>query len=97
MKRRTIFLENARRDLDAAFSYYEAKQRGLGYRFVDDVERSVSMIEAFPYAWTNVAPNLHRCLLKTFPYALLYRYDKDREMVIIVAVASLRQKPKHDP
>ena len=42
------FLAPARQELDDAFSWYEAEAQGLGYAFLDQIDRAVRRATAFP-------------------------------------------------
>jgi len=87
------FLELAERELDDAFEYYEYQQKELGYRFVDEVYNSINLIELYPLAWSKSSKDTRRCLVKTFPYAIIYQ--KRNDMILIVAIAHLHRKPNY--
>jgi hypothetical protein len=42
------FLSVARRELDDAFTWYEGQAAGLGYEFLDEMDRVVRRIKAYP-------------------------------------------------
>ncbi len=87
------FLEPAQQELDEAFEYYEYQQAGLGYRFVQEVYNAIELIKSYPSAWAHISTNTRRCLVKTFPYAVIYQNRKD--MILIVAIANLHRKPNY--
>lgn len=79
-------------DFTGAALDYEGKQDGLGSRFLEAVEETVRRIEANPYMWARCSPRLRRCLVRRFPFALLYQVKADD--LIIVSVADMRRDPK---
>lgn len=87
------FLEPAQNELDEAFEYYEFEQKELGRRFIYEVKNSVQQIVAFPFAWTKVTENTKRCLVKNFPYGVIYEIREDK--ILVVAIANLHRKPNY--
>jgi plasmid stabilization system protein ParE len=87
------FLNLAQNELDDTFEYYEFQQENLGYRFVEEVMNSLELITAYPEAWMQSSAHTRRCLIKTFPYGIIYQ--KRDDIIIIVAIASLHKKPDY--
>jgi len=85
------FLSVAEAELDEAISYYEEKEIGLGLRLLSEVKNSVDRIVAYPDAWPHISENAQRCRTKVFPYGLIFQ--KRKEEILIVAVASLHREP----
>jgi len=48
------FLKVAEAELNDAFEYYELVQRGLGYRFLTEVEFSNTRIIKFPFSYGKI-------------------------------------------
>ena len=87
------FLELAQKELDDTFDYYEYQQSDLGFRFVQEVYNTISLIKSYPSGWSKVSANTRRCLVKTFPYGIIYQERKD--FILIVAIANLHRKPNY--
>ncbi|MCL4456801.1 MAG: type II toxin-antitoxin system RelE/ParE family toxin [Nitrospirae bacterium] len=87
------FLKTAQSEVDDAFSWYDSQARGLGTRFLDDLDRAVRRIAAFPFANTEIEESLRRCLLTKFPYGIIYGIDS--ETIIVVAIAHLHREPRY--
>lgn len=88
-------LSAASRDLINAVKYYESQSYGLGKDFLEEFEKTVSRICMFPDAWASVSPDLRRCLMRRFPYAIFY--IRENEEIIISGVADLRTNPENLP
>ena len=87
------FLDLAQNELDDTFKYYEFQQENLGYRFVDEVMNSLELIVAYSEAWTKSSSSTRRCLIKTFPYGIIYQ--KRDNLILVVAIANLHKEPDY--
>ena len=92
---KVTFLKLAEKELDDAFAYYESIQRGLGFRFLAEVELSESRIKNFPKSYEKIGTYSRRCLVQKFPYGLIYQYLETRKEILIVAVSHLHRKPEY--
>jgi len=63
----------AERELEEAIRHYEGESRGLGLRFLDEVEHSVHFLRQHPEAAPRVLGPARRLVLPRFPYYLIYR------------------------
>ena len=87
------FLPLAQSELDDTFEYYEFQQSDLGYRFIAEIRNSIELIVAYPEAWTKSSKRTRRCLVKTFPYGIVYQYKDDA--ILIVAITNLHKEPDY--
>jgi len=87
------FLDIAQIELDESFKYYEIQQKQLGYRFVNEIKNAIDRIVYFPSAWQQISQNLRRCLVKNFPYGIIYQVMENK--ILIVAIANLHRKPNY--
>ena len=85
------FLEVAQAELDEAFAWYESQQANLGWQFLLEFDTAVQRIRAYPAAFALFEGDIRRCLLKRFPYGILYGINADT--LVIVAVAHLHRRP----
>ena len=91
MKVRLVSLAN--NELEEAIHFYEHQLPGLGFRFFQEAKASIDRIRSMPEAWPEVGERTRRCLLKGFPYALLYVVETDE--ILVTAVAHLHRDPDH--
>jgi plasmid stabilization system protein ParE len=87
------FEVHARQELRDALAYYDSVDPLLGNKFRDEVERLISLLLKFPYAWPELSLSTRRCRTKRFPYSLIYRVRE--EEVEIVAVMHLSREPNY--
>jgi hypothetical protein len=89
------FHPKAREEALAALDYYEIQKTGLGARFLLEIEETLNRLQSHPNAWPittiNEKRGFRRCLLKSFPYGLIYKTDKN--LIAIIAVMHLARKP----
>lgn len=87
------FLSPAQSEVDDAVVWYDSQSRSLGTKFLDELDRTIRRIVAFPLASTIIEEDLRRCLLSRFPYGIIYGVDSDT--VIVIAVAHLHREPRY--
>jgi plasmid stabilization system protein ParE len=82
----------AEREIEAAADYYEKQEAGLGLSFVLELERAIRFILQFPKAWSPISKRARRCVLRRFPYNVIYSEQQDT--VTIVTVVHQRRDPE---
>lgn len=87
------FLKIAQTELDDAVEYYNAEQPGLGYRFLAEALDALDRIRNFPDAWQPFCGEARRCLIRRFPYGVVYLNDKGD--ILVLAVAHLHRRPDY--
>jgi plasmid stabilization system protein ParE len=79
-----------------AVEWYAARNAVVAHRFIDAVLETEDMIRENPRQWPNVDDVPHeldvrRCLVKDFPFALVYVELVDE--ILILAVAHGKRRP----
>jgi len=64
----------AEQDTTAAYDYYESLSAGLGSRFLDELDRLLSLIAEHPEMYQEVLSGIRRALTRVFPYGVFLRY-----------------------
>ena len=85
------FLPPAAQELEDAFQWYEDQMPGLGYNFLAEIDEAIHRIVTWPQAHQELRHSLRRCLVRRFPYGLVFGIET--QTAIIVAVAHLHRKP----
>jgi toxin ParE1/3/4 len=88
-----VLHDAAETELDHAVGYYESCREGLGIEFAEEVYRAVSLATDFPEAGSPCSKNTRRLLVRRFPFGVIYRVKG--QMVQVIAVADLRQRPSY--
>jgi plasmid stabilization system protein ParE len=90
--RRVVFRPEARTELLDAQTWYEDRVPGLGRQFSLAVDAAVSAILRYPEAGPVVHESYRQCVLRRFPYSLVYRLDGPD--VVVMAVHHQRRDPE---
>lgn len=86
------FHPEALNEYSEAASYYSEISRSLGISFVTQIEHGINQILLHPKAWSEVEEDIHRYLLKRFPFGIYYTIEEDTS-IMIQAVMHLSRKP----
>jgi plasmid stabilization system protein ParE len=75
-------LARAEQEVTDAYAWYEAKQEGLGERFLDRIDHCLSQISSNPNQYPSRYGNeLYFAPVKPFPYLIVYWVDEKLETV----------------
>lgn len=80
------------RDLANGFQYYEGRAQGLGEQFLSAVNSAFNAIERYPEMFARVHGQVRRALISRFPYAVFYRVEPLR--VVVLTVLHTARDPK---
>ncbi len=86
-------IQLAETELDDAFDYYEYELEGLGHKFLQEFRKGIKRILAHPYAWSPIQDNVRKCVLKKFPYTIVYAIEENS--IIILALAHQHRQPDY--
>lgn len=86
---------DAELDLSDAVQWYDSERSGLGAEFLDEVDRRIGLILAYPALGRAIHNDVRRVLLKRFPYGIYYKRAGDR--IVVVAVFHQRRDPQRLP
>jgi len=85
------FLTKASEELEAAASYYDKHQNGLGRQFIGEVRKTQDRIIALPKAAPEIREGIRRRSIHRFPYHVIYHVTDNQ--ILIIAVAHKRRRP----
>jgi plasmid stabilization system protein ParE len=87
------YLPSARRDFDQSFDWYAERSSIAAERFSNAIDAASNRIAASPEQFALV-DRLHReCIVKRFPFRIIYRIESNR--ILIVAVAHAKRRPDY--
>ena len=73
--------------------FYEARSEGLGFEFLDGVERLIDLLCKHPKLGQSVGRRFRRAVLQRFPFSLIY--SEELTEVVIIAVAHQKRRPNY--
>ncbi len=89
------YTEQAQADIDTAVDWYESQSRGLGLKFLSNVEDVVERILGYPKLYSVKRKRLRGASIKIFPFTIFYSIEK--AIIVIHSVFDDRQNPKKRP
>ncbi|MBW2185193.1 MAG: type II toxin-antitoxin system RelE/ParE family toxin [Deltaproteobacteria bacterium] len=92
MSLKLIIRPEAEAEMMEAFDWYEAQRAGLGAELLLSIDAAINAISRNPQQYPIVYKNLHRALIRRFPYQIIYITDK--EYITVIAVFHARRNPK---
>jgi hypothetical protein len=87
------FHPEAEAEFNAAIDYFEEIETGLGYDFAVEIFSTIERIIPTPNAWPTLDEDIRRCLVKRFPYGVLYSEEQDG--IWIIAIMHLHRSPDY--
>ena len=83
--------DEAEREVQQAFQFFESRRQGLGDEFVIAVDRAIAEISLSPERWPTLVSNIRRRVVRKFKYGVIYHVLDDE--IEILAVMDLRRRP----
>ena len=71
-------------DLRDARTWYEGRREGLGDEFMEAVERMLERVDRTPEQFPIIHRNVHRALIRRFPYAIFFIQEDGERVVLAV-------------
>ena len=83
----------AETEVDNAVSWYQEQTEDQSLYFLNELDRAVQIVKAFPHLATEIEPDIRRFLLHRFPYSLIYGIEEDT--IVVIAVAHDHREPDY--
>lgn len=83
------------REFDRTTDYYREILPSLSKKFEDDFDSTLERVLSFPKAWPPMKGDFRRCLLKRFPFGIIYKVDEKENICLIFAVMHLHRNPDY--
>ena len=93
MSRELIVSREAESELTETYDWYETRFKGLGAEFLLSVDACFNSILRTPKIYPVVYKNLHRALLRRFPYQVFFL--EEGESIVVLAIFHGKCNPKH--
>ena len=83
--------ESADEELSAAAVFYESRETNLGKEFLEELSQVFYRIAEHPFSYSIHFDEYRRCLMRRFPYVVVFRIEGQR--ILVFAIAHLRRSP----
>lgn len=87
-----VYRRKVGRDLAGGFGYYEGQSEGLGEKFLAAVDSAFNALERYPEMFSRVHGEVRRAVVSKFPYAVFFRVEPRR--VVVLTVLHTARDPK---
>lgn len=94
MSYKLTFHPKADKEYREAYNWYERIQKGLGERFEKMVEKRLQQIIAHPENYGFGKNNYREVATDIFPYTIVYKLNKPKNMIYVVAIYHAKRNPK---
>ena len=95
MKYNLILKPRAENDLAEAIEWYESKQKGLGQKFLNQIDKYLNQIKRNPLHYPSKRLPFREAYIKKFPYIIIYEvFDLE---IVVYAVFCSYQNPSKKP
>jgi hypothetical protein len=71
--------------------FFEEKDAGLGFDLTDAIQESINRIIKFPLLGSIERRNIRKCLVRGFPFTILYEANPDH--IFIAAIMHQHRRP----
>ena len=88
-----VFQAGVRDEISEAYDWYEEQGRGLGEDFLAAVQVVLDRIEKDPEIHAPIYQAVRHIRVKRFPYAVYYRIEPGR--IVVIAVHHSKRNPKN--
>jgi len=87
------FLELAYSEYREANEFYNLQSKGLGDKFIVEIDRTISIIKNYPESFTKYTKHSRKAVVNIFPYNIIYSIRN--KSIIITAIAHQHRKPNY--
>jgi len=89
------YTDKSKEDIELSFRWYELQRKGLGFEFLECIEKSINSIKIFPEMYQIAYSHFRRCVINKFPFSIFYTIEK--RIIVIHSVFNNRQDPEKRP
>src|SRR5215470_9493362 len=89
------FLTMAETEVDNAVSWYLKQTDDQSLNFLNELDRAIQVVRAYPLLAAEIEPDIRRFLLHRFPYSLIYGIEEGT--IVVIAVAHDHREPRYWP
>lgn len=95
MNYRLVIQQEADFELNETAIWYETQQEKLGLRFIDTTLKHLEHVRLNPKHYEKKHKEYREALVPDFPFVIVYRIEKEKHSVIVVAIFHTSRNPKH--
>lgn len=90
-----VFHEDVAADYNEAYAWYEEQQKGLGEKFLAEINTKVQQIKSNPATYgVKSKPGYHEAVIIKFPYSIVYKIYRKQSLVLITSIHHHKKHPR---
>ena len=89
-----IFSSVAEKEIRESFQWYEIQTVGLGKKFIEVVDKTISFILFNPKGFPKKYAQYREVAITKFPYLIIYEFDEIHETIFIFHVFHTKRNPR---
>lgn len=93
MSYRIVLHQEAEKEYEASYVWYELRQEGLGERFITLVKKKLAEVAERPESYPKKKGQYREIPVDVFPYTIVYVVDKKRKIVLVSAIYHSSRDP----
>lgn len=86
-----VFHPAALTEYSEAVEFYAERRVEIAQKFINAVENTIFKIVEYPTRWPVIDEDIRRCLMRKFPYGILYTIEDN--FILILAVMHCSREP----
>ncbi len=94
MQSQIVISTHAAKELHESFEWYENLSLGLGFRFIEFVDKVFGIIEYYPESFPKKKGSFREASVKRFPYLIIYEYSPKTDIVYILHIFNSYQSAR---
>lgn len=94
--RRVIWRDLAIREAQEAYDWYESRSKGIGERFLEELDEHVEVIRQRPTAYPRWRTHYRRIKMLVFPYYVVFKIE-EKEIIILSVFHNKRDAERWSP
>lgn len=73
--------------------WYENQSIGLGSRFIQSIEKKLTLIKNYPERYPKRNLHFRETLVQGFPYIIVYHFNKVKKKIVVSAIYHTSRNP----
>jgi len=87
-------LRKAQNEFEDSVEWYRKRSRKAAEGFITNFREAVGLVSSAPHRWPEYHKDYRECLVRDYPFTIVYRVDEPAKLVVIVSVFHQSRHPK---
>jgi len=87
-------LRKAQHEFEDSVEWYRKRSRKAAEGFITNFKEAVELVSSAPHRWPAYHQDFRDCMVRDYPFTIVYRVDEAAKLVVIVSVFHHSCHPK---